>query len=117
MTCQAYLDKFQNCVEVIEHCGGNIGTDVGLVNETLSTASPPITRSMATPGEIQAAEEYTREKFLACAFILGWDRIRYGKLVEDLENEYTQRVDKFPKTVVDSYSLLLHWKQNPRNLM
>jgi hypothetical protein len=117
MTCQTYLDKFQNCVEVIEHCGGNIGTDVGLVNETLSTASPPISRSTATPGELQAAEDYTREKFLACAFILGSDRIRYGKLVEDLENDYTQRVDKFPKTIVDSYSLLLHWKQNPRNLM
>jgi hypothetical protein len=86
MTCQVYLDKFQNCVEVIEHCGGIIGTDVGLVNDTLSSASPPMTRSTASPGELRAAEQYTREKFLACAFILGSDRVRYGKLIEDLGN-------------------------------
>ena len=27
MTCQAYLDKFQNSVEVIKHCGGDLGID------------------------------------------------------------------------------------------
>jgi hypothetical protein len=30
MTCQAYLEKFQNAVDVLEHCGGLIGQLPGL---------------------------------------------------------------------------------------
>jgi hypothetical protein len=29
--CQVYLERFQNCVNVIEHCGGFIGQEPGLV--------------------------------------------------------------------------------------
>jgi hypothetical protein len=34
-TCQAYLERFQNCVNVIEHCGGSIGQEPGLVRKVL----------------------------------------------------------------------------------
>jgi len=44
-------------------------------------------------------------------------RDRYGKLVEDLENDHIQGSDKYPKTLTDAYSLLVHWKQSPKNLM
>jgi hypothetical protein len=27
--CQLYLERFQNCVDVIEHCGGSIGQEPG----------------------------------------------------------------------------------------
>jgi hypothetical protein len=48
---------------------------------------------------------------------MGSDRHRYGKLIEDLENDFTQRRDNYPKTLVDTYNLLVHWKQDPPNLM
>ena len=47
---------------------------------------------------------------------MGSDRTRYGKLIEDLENEHTQGVNKYPHTLTTAYSLLVHWKQNPKNL-
>jgi hypothetical protein len=31
-TCQAYLEKFQNCVDVLEHCGASVGHIPGLTN-------------------------------------------------------------------------------------
>ncbi len=37
--------------------------------------------------------------------------------MEGLENDFTQRRDNYPKTLVDAYNLLVHWKQDPRNLM
>jgi hypothetical protein len=59
-----------------------------------------------------------REQYLACTFLLRFDRKRYSKLLENLENEFTQKTDKWPETNMDAYSLLLNnWKQDPRNLL
>jgi hypothetical protein len=116
-TVPVYLERFQNSVEVIEHCGGTIGVDPGLIDMTMSTATPAMTRTTARASQLLAAERYTKEEYLACAFLMGADRHRYGKLLEDLENDFTQRRDNYPKTLVDAYNLLVHWKQDPRNLM
>lgn len=116
-TVTVYLERFQNSVEVIEHCGGTIGIDPGLVDITMTAATPVMTRATATPTQLLAAENYTKEEYLACSFLMGADRHRYGKLLEDLENDFTQRRDNYPKTLVDAYNLLVHWKQDPRNLM
>jgi hypothetical protein len=41
-TCQqGYLDRFQNCVDVIQHCGGSIGDEPTIVNETLVADGVP----------------------------------------------------------------------------
>ena len=114
MTCQAYLE---NSVEVIKHCGGDLGIDHGLIDATFATAIPTVARDTAAPQTLKAAQKYVREQYLACAFLLGSDRKWYGKLLENLENECTQKTDKWPKTITDAYSLLLNWKQDPRHLL
>jgi hypothetical protein len=63
------------------------------------------------------AKEVSREGYLVCAFILDTDRKRYGKLVEDTENAHVQKDNKWPKTLVEAYNLLVNWKQDPKNLM
>jgi hypothetical protein len=117
MTCQAYLKKFQNSVEVIEHCGGDLGIDTRLIDATFTTANPALTRDTATPTTLKTVEKYAREQYLACTLVLGSDGKRYGKLLENLKNEFTQKTDKCPKTITDAFSLLLNWKQDPRNLL
>jgi siderophore synthetase component len=102
---------------VIEHCGGTIGLDPGLVDATMRSTKPMMTRDTATAEQLLAAEKYTKEQYLACAFLMGLDRHGYGKLIEDLENDFTQRRNNYPKTLVDAYNLLVHWKQDPWNLM
>jgi hypothetical protein len=110
---QQYYESFVNTVEVIEHCGGDIGVDRSLVAEMLGGRD----RAIASASVIVSAEHDAKDKYLACAFILGSDKTRYGRLLEDLENSYTQGVDKYPKSMVDAYNLLVNWKQNPMNYM
>ena len=74
MTVTIYLERFQNSVEVIEHCGGTIGLDPGLVDATMRSAKPMMTRDTATAEQLLAAEKYTKEQYLACAFLMGSDR-------------------------------------------
>lgn len=112
-TVQQYYESFTNTVEVIEHCGGDIGIDRSLVDEMLGGRD----RSIASTEIIVDAELQAKEKYLACAFVLGADKSRYGRLIEDLENLYTQGTDKFPKSMTDAYNLLVNWKQNPLNYM
>ena len=71
MTCQAYLE---NSVEVIKHCGGDLGIDHGLIDATFATAIPTVARDTAAPQTLKAAQKYVREQYLACAFLLGSDR-------------------------------------------
>lgn len=70
----------------------------------------------ADAAHLKTASNKAKEAYLAAAFILGSDRNRYGKMLEDMENDFTTGIDKYPKTLVNAYNLLLHWKQNPRNL-
>jgi hypothetical protein len=116
MTCQQYYETFKNNVEVIEYCGGTLGKDTGLVNAELTTAG--LTRATAGPGQLRDAEDAAKERVLvACALLYGSNRVRYGKLLEDLENDYTQGANKYPSTLQQAYALLLHWKQDPRNVV
>ncbi len=42
---------------------------------------------------------------------------QYGKLVENLENDFLQGRNSYPKTVTAAFNLLINWKQDPRNLL
>jgi hypothetical protein len=108
-----YLDRFQNCVDVLEHCGGAIGPDPALVEQILARSNN--TTETAATDELNAAKEGAIEEYLAMAFIQGADRNRFGKLLEDLENAFTQGNDNYPRTVTGAYAMLTTWKQ--RNIV
>jgi hypothetical protein len=107
--------RYKNQVEVAEHCGVDVGVHAEAIDETLIVMG--LTRAGACDAQLKVAMEVSREEYLGCAFILGADRKRYGKLVEDTENAYIQKDDKYPKSLTEAYHLLLHWKQDPKNLM
>ena len=48
---------------------------------------------------------------------MGADRVRFGRYLEDLENDFTQGVDRYPQSRVDAHHVLANWKQDPRNLV
>jgi len=52
---------------------------------------------------------------MAMGFILGSDRVRFGTLIEDLENQHTQGIKSFPLTLTEAFVHLNNWKNNPRN--
>jgi hypothetical protein len=93
---------------------GGIGPDPALVKQIL--ARDGNTTATAATDELNAAREGAIEEYLAMAFLMGADRNRYGKLIEDLENAFTQGQDNYPRTVTGAYaSMLTTWKQ--RNIV
>jgi hypothetical protein len=115
MTTQQYYETFKNNVEVIEYCGGAMNQDPSLVDAELTRAG--VNRETATPDELEQAEAAVHEQILAVGLLYGSDRTRYGKMLEDLKNDYIQGTDNYPTTLQQAYNLLVHWKQDPRNVM
>jgi hypothetical protein len=98
---QSYFDHFQNQVAVISHIGGPIGNDPILLTKVGKRAE--------TATELEN-DQKAKDMFLAVA-----DRSWFGKLLEDLENDFLQGHDGYPKTLSDEYSLLTNWKEETRS--
>ena len=56
-----------------------------------------------------------RDITMAYAFLLISDRTFYGRLIEVIENPYTQGEYKYPNTLIYPYKLLVNWNQDARN--
>jgi hypothetical protein len=72
MTCQSYLQKFQNHIDVIEHCGGAIGEETDMIDHMLVVVY--LTRVSANVTQMIDAARAARQQYISCAFILGADR-------------------------------------------
>jgi GTPase Era involved in 16S rRNA processing len=70
----------------------------GLMNMILEAKK--IDPDTATKQHIASALKESQEKYLAVAFLLGSDRNQYGKLIENLENDFTQGQDIYPRDKV-----------------
>ena len=51
-----------------------------------------------------------REIYLSCAFVIASDPKRYGRLVEELENDYTKGNNNYPINMVKAYKLINEYK-------
>ena len=115
MTCQQYYETFTKSANMLECCGGTPGKEPGLVDAKLEAAR--IDWELVTEEELEAAEGAAWECVLAIALLMGSNQMWYGKLLEDLENDFMQGRDNYPLMLTQVYSLLLHWKQDTWNLM
>ena len=56
--------------------------------------------------ERKMIETTAREIYLSCEFVINSDLKRYGRLIEELENDYTKGNDNYPCNMVKAYQLL-----------
>ena len=108
-TAQVYLEHFQNVIAVVTECGGSIAGHPGV--ENLIIAEGGIAREDMTAAQIVAVRETATARSTAMTFLLGCDRSRFGRLIEDLENDYLQGRNHYPGTIAEAYNLLTNWKQ------
>eukprot|EP00957_Ditylum_brightwellii_P015343 1154812-Ditylum_brightwellii.AAC.1 len=47
-----------------------------------------------------------KEAFMATAFVMGANKGKYGKLMDNLANDYLHGTNKYPKTMVAAYKLV-----------
>ena len=114
-TVGEYYEQFKNQTDVLDHIGAGIGHDDAITRQVLRTQGIDI--EDATEAQEEAAETQGIEWYLALAFLMGSDRSRFGRLLEKLENDFTAGHDNYPKTLTDTYNMLLEWKDDPRLLM
>ena len=116
VTCSAYLEKFQNMLQVIETVGGVIGKEPGLIELELEDMRPPVLpKENARPEQKALAILRARDKYLAMMFLMNSDRNRYGKLIEELGNEYLKgNLQAFPTDLIDMYRIMINWKCDPK---
>lgn len=108
-TTQVYLEHFQNVIAVVTESGGSIAGHAGVEDTIVSEGN--INIEDMTDDQRKELTEKATERSTAVAFMLGCDRTRYGRLIEDLENDYLQGENKYPKTISEAYNLLTNWKQ------
>ena len=79
-----YLEKLCDLVEVYEHLGSEPGTSKARIDSLL------IDPELADDDDRQDAKTKAREEYLAVLLLTKSDPKRYGSLVTDVENVYTQ---------------------------
>ena len=63
-----------------------------------------------------STDKKTRDKFLACTFLAGVDRKKYGRVTSQLNNAYLAGQKNYPTTVEGAMTMLSHFmSENPRD--
>jgi hypothetical protein len=119
-TNHEYYDEFNNVVAAVDDCGAMIAMHPTIYQEVLSEIV--VDPANPTANEKSEAQKVGRERYLAVTFLLGADSIRYGMMIEEIENEClrnrdeSSKVGSFPLTIANAYEYLENYKKNPRSL-
>lgn len=107
-----YLEKFNNLVDIASSYDGEIH-DTAILEYTRSKMHPGTNPGDQTDAEMALVNEAAKELCLATAFVLQCNKRRYGKLLKELENDFTKGHNNYPPDMVKAYQLLneyKHWK-------
>jgi len=111
MSCQEYFERVRNVVDVIKSLGGSLVDDMHLPDE-LPEVRP---RSGYTNEQRASAREKIQNKTIAYGILVRADRSRYGKLIEEIENDYLKGNNDYPKTPTEAYNLLVNYRSYNHN--
>jgi hypothetical protein len=111
MTNTEYLKMF-NLVDIASSYDGKI-LDGAVLESTRIRRYPSMAPGDQSPTKMKVVDEAAKELCLATAFVLQCDRSHYGKLLKDLEYEFTKGHNNYPPDMAKAYQLLneyKHWK-------
>jgi hypothetical protein len=108
-TVEENTRNFRSLWDTVEAFGGSPGIQDGLVAEALRRRN--ITNP--TPTELSEAEDVSIEQVKAAMLISGASRQQYGKLKDELANDYLLGSDHYPDTLEKAARILANY-QNTR---
>jgi hypothetical protein len=106
MSDSEYLEKFRTQLDVLKAAGGDICEHPGLVLDELTRAQ--VTYGLATEQETADATSSARSRFEATLFLMKSNQTKYGRLVQELANDYNKGRDSYPGTLTGAYEMMLH---------
>jgi hypothetical protein len=114
---QEYFERIRNIVDVIKSLGGSLCDDMHMKEELPDQDRP---RGGYTEQQRREARERIQNKKIAYGILVRADRTRYGKLIEEVENDFLKGHDNYPKTPTEAYNLLVNYRNyvtvNKRNV-
>jgi hypothetical protein len=114
-TIQDYHATFVNLVNAIEHFGGTFGTEQALMD--YSAKALGFGEEYHDEAEkSDEAKRASRQRFLATAFIMNSDRIRYGELIRDLANSFVKGRNEYPEDLVSAHKLLVEYQTSNKSI-
>jgi hypothetical protein len=105
---QSFRDQFVAMQQVCEQLGLTIGQSeqgVKAVLQREGTTNP-------TTEQLKKDKKMAVDEFFTILFMYMVDRQKYGKAIEDMENELLQKKEPFPKNMSDTCKLLNGWQNN-----
>ena len=105
---QSFWDQFVAMQQVCEQLGLMIGQSEQAMKAVMSRGGV----TNPTTEQLERAKKKTVEEFNAILFLYLADHQKYGKVIEDMENNVLKRKDPFPKNVSDMSRLLIGWCNN-----
>jgi len=115
MSCHEYLQKFQNLVDVALAYNGQIH-DNATLDIVTEVSHPGVLFQALQAADQEAMTLAAHELQMATMFIAQADKCWYGKLQEELENDFTRGSDGYPQTLVKAYHMINEYKNwSPRS--
>ena len=106
---EEYYERFQNLVDVATAYAGQL-YDHTIVLICSDKLHPGIDHETLTDEQREACHVAASDLYLATMFMNQSDPRRFGKLMEDLENNYTRGNDDYPITLIKAYHLINEFK-------
>ena len=106
MTNPDYLNKFMNLTEMAKSYEGTLHDTAVFSIALLTSNLRAKTEADLDEDERTTINAAARKIYLSCAFIVVSDLKRCGRLVEELENDYTKVNKNYPKNMVKYYQLI-----------
>ena len=103
----SYLRHFRSLVEVLDHYGGAIGKDPGLLDATAAV--------LADADDATKRFKIARNHTLALAILRRANCRCFGILRANLENQFSRGNDQYPTNLTAAYSLLVNFKPPKRD--
>ena len=107
---QTYYETFRSHIQVVEEASGGIAAGNKLYDIEIDKIVPAGNTGNYTIAQKRTAKATARENYLAVCFIMGSDKSRYWKYLEDLENDFLKGRDDYPITLNDAYRVLSNYK-------
>ncbi len=98
-TVEEYTRNFKSLWDTVEAFGGSPGLQKGLVEGLLRAPGRVRDPNNISDDKRHEAEEEVTEAVKAALLISGADKRRYGRLKEQLANNYLLGTDQYPNTL------------------
>ena len=110
MSNSDYLPEYKVVVTTVQQLGGELAVEASRVREQLDNNETVMDADNLSKAELTPARNAAYEAFLAVNFLAKSDMKRFGSLLAELENSYTQGVDGYPITLALSFNMLVNYK-------